>query len=139
MLHVRTYSFPLRRSTDLGRVSMRWRPGTADWCGLMIGVDIRPPNTPPFEMVKVPPVMSSIVSVPSLARLQRSAIAFSIPAKDRLSALRTRSEEHTSELQSLMRISYAVFCLKKNSRYINDYHDLVTISSCRYLPLEITY
>src|SRR3546814_1974325 len=27
---------------------------------------------------------------------------------------RTRSEEHTSELQSLMRISYAVFCLKKN-------------------------
>src|SRR3546814_9044234 len=26
----------------------------------------------------------------------------------------TRSEEHTSELQSLMRISYAVFCLKKN-------------------------
>src|SRR3546814_8845014 len=28
-------------------------------------------------------------------------------------AMRWRSEEHTSELQSLMRISYAVFCLKK--------------------------
>src|SRR3546814_2135006 len=28
----------------------------------------------------------------------------------------TRSEEHTSELQSLMRISYAVFCLKKPNR-----------------------
>src|SRR3546814_9180117 len=28
-----------------------------------------------------------------------------------------RSEEHTSELQSLMRISYAVFCLKKNTTY----------------------
>src|SRR3546814_7116302 len=28
---------------------------------------------------------------------------------------RERSEEHTSELQSLMRISYAVFCLKKNN------------------------
>src|SRR3546814_7074173 len=28
----------------------------------------------------------------------------------------TRSEEHTSELQSLMRISYAVFCLKKTNR-----------------------
>src|SRR3546814_4677809 len=27
-----------------------------------------------------------------------------------------RSEEHTSELQSLMRISYAVFCLKKNKK-----------------------
>src|SRR3546814_9522014 len=35
---------------------------------------------------------------------------------DKYEALRllgTRSEEHTSELQSLMRISYAVFCLKK--------------------------
>src|SRR3546814_2954690 len=29
------------------------------------------------------------------------------------SSLHSRSEEHTSELQSLMRISYAVFCLKK--------------------------
>src|SRR3546814_7893576 len=32
---------------------------------------------------------------------------------DRIDAVGTRSEEHTSELQSLMRISYAVFCLKK--------------------------
>src|SRR3546814_2445634 len=30
-----------------------------------------------------------------------------------------RSEEHTSELQSLMRISYAVFCLKKNKTQTN--------------------
>src|SRR3546814_9391057 len=30
-----------------------------------------------------------------------------------------RSEEHTSELQSLMRISYAVFCLKKKNKHIN--------------------
>src|SRR3546814_3292848 len=29
-----------------------------------------------------------------------------------------RSEEHTSELQSLMRISYAVFCLKKKNNYV---------------------
>src|SRR3546814_6835312 len=32
-----------------------------------------------------------------------------------LRGLRRRSEEHTSELQSLMRISYAVFCLKKKN------------------------
>src|SRR3546814_7230010 len=31
--------------------------------------------------------------------------------------LSVRSEEHTSELQSLMRISYAVFCLQKNNTY----------------------
>src|SRR3546814_3463236 len=34
------------------------------------------------------------------------------------SAGSVRSEEHTSELQSLMRISYAVFCLKKKNQHI---------------------
>src|SRR3546814_8453836 len=41
---------------------------------------------------------------------------------NRLAALaldRERSEEHTSELQSLMRISYAVFCLKKKQKIEN--------------------
>src|SRR3546814_5499445 len=38
-------------------------------------------------------------------------------------ALIVRSEEHTSELQSLMRISYAVFCLKKK----NTTHDSIHI------------
>src|SRR3546814_2281982 len=33
-----------------------------------------------------------------------------------------RSEEHTSELQSLMRISYAVFCLKKKKKEKTTYH-----------------
>src|SRR3546814_5675004 len=33
---------------------------------------------------------------------------------------RVRSEEHTSELQSLMRISYAVFCLKKKKKHKNE-------------------
>src|SRR3546814_2182652 len=43
-----------------------------------------------------------------------SGAGSSWPACARLvSLLRWRSEEHTSELQSLMRISYAVFCLKK--------------------------
>src|SRR3546814_2976253 len=40
-----------------------------------------------------------------------------------------RSEEHTSELQSLMRTSYAVFCLKKKiklKRNKQDYNDLLT-------------
>src|SRR3546814_6339086 len=32
----------------------------------------------------------------------------------------SRSEEHTSELQSLMRISYAVFCLKKKNKHITN-------------------
>src|SRR3546814_4197453 len=36
-------------------------------------------------------------------------------ARHRVEAAKRRSEEHTSELQSLMRISYAVFCLKKKT------------------------
>src|SRR3546814_9994150 len=38
----------------------------------------------------------------------------------RYRAAQVRSEEHTSELQSLMRISYAVFCLKKKKRVTHD-------------------
>src|SRR3546814_7521544 len=39
---------------------------------------------------------------------------------DRVSNM--RSEEHTSELQSLMRISYAVFCLKKKKKHNKKHH-----------------
>src|SRR3546814_3294298 len=39
----------------------------------------------------------------------------------RIQVLQRRSEEHTSELQSLMRISYAVFCLKKKKEKQNLY------------------
>src|SRR3546814_6510390 len=42
------------------------------------------------------------------ARARRAAASAPVPA-------RRRSEEHTSELQSLMRISYAVFCMKKKT------------------------
>src|SRR3546814_2986152 len=43
-----------------------------------------------------------------------------------------RSEEHTSELQSLMRNSYAVFCLKKKNKSINT-HDTYCIHSLQIL------
>src|SRR3546814_9154556 len=46
-----------------------------------------------------------------------------------------RSEEHTSELQSLMRISYAVFCLKKKKNTIDNttnLHKLITSTSTKH-------
>src|SRR3546814_7513721 len=52
-----------------------------------------------------------LVEVVRLGRGRGGRIAFHQPRLD--SGL--RSEEHTSELQSLMRISYAVFCLKKKN------------------------
>src|SRR3546814_7624489 len=42
-------------------------------------------------------------------------------AGQRTRAAQGRSEEHTSELQSLMRISYAVFCLKKKNKHHHHY------------------
>src|SRR3546814_9196310 len=52
------------------------------------------------------------------AQLEQIVDYDTVPREDALAAMRRaaaerRSEEHTSELQSLMRISYAVFCLKK--------------------------
>src|SRR3546814_3420251 len=46
----------------------------------------------------------------------------------------TRSEEHTSELQSLMRISYAVFCLKKKRHNKSDKTEMTTTKSERTQP-----
>src|SRR3546814_3995288 len=44
-------------------------------------------------------------------------------------AQKGRSEEHTSELQSLMRTSYAVFCLKKKNKQKNITTQLITMVS----------
>src|SRR3546814_3318864 len=53
---------------------------------------------------------------PAIAQGMGHEIGSIEPGK--LADLVVRSEEHTSELQSLMRISYAVFCLKKNIPHI---------------------
>ncbi|KFB73298.1 MAG: hypothetical protein AW09_001447 [Candidatus Accumulibacter phosphatis] len=55
-------------------------PRIADCGGLMIGVDNIEPKTPPLEIEKVPPVRSSIDSLPSLALLPNSPIFFSMSA-----------------------------------------------------------
>src|SRR3546814_3877933 len=44
----------------------------------------------------------------------------------------TRSEEHTSELQSLMRNSYAVFCLKKKKTQQNTQYSLIMDDNIRH-------
>src|SRR3546814_1008509 len=60
---------------------------------------------------------SSIASTDS-ADLMSHAIPTALPPAD------TRTEEHTSELQSLMRISYAVFCVKKKTPHKHNHnHD----------------
>src|SRR3546814_2322996 len=50
------------------------------------------------------------------SREQRQRKNTGAGSNNRTSSSANRSEEHTSELQSLMRISYAVFCLKKKKK-----------------------
>src|SRR3546814_72143 len=59
--------------------------------------------------------------VPSMGLGSMSCVHRFLERRSEL-AIALRSEEHTSELQSLMRISYAVFCLKKKTR-LNSTHD----------------
>src|SRR3546814_3682154 len=63
-----------------------------------------------------------IATAPGGDRLEFGRVAFQLGQRHLrldhdLAAAHRRSEEHTSELQSLMRISYAVFCLKNKTTY----------------------
>src|SRR3546814_6214632 len=78
-----------------------------------------------FLMIRRPPRSTRTDTLFPYTTLFRSPVALicistTTPCASRWSAKRgcayRRSEEHTSELQSLMRISYAVFCLKKKKK-----------------------
>src|SRR3546814_7752058 len=70
------------------------------------------PYTTLFRSVRTPVVEPGALADRRNRPLQRIVEVGVLPERP------TRSEEHTSELQSLMRISYAVFCLKKKKRTI---------------------
>src|SRR3546814_9282256 len=91
-------------------------PRIATSGALTIGVNDVPPM-PPSELIeKQPPLICAGPSLPSRAFFASSELSRAISITPFWSQSR-RSEEHTSELQSLMRISYAVFCLKKNNTF----------------------
>src|SRR3546814_5245446 len=62
------------------------------------------------------PILHSLTEPEKEAAPDDAPFPDSRPPARRLLAGCGRSEEHTSELQSLMRISYAVFCLKKKTK-----------------------
>src|SRR3546814_4740689 len=75
--------------------------------GIAAKVEIKPGRHFHQEVVRVLPIDERF-AIRRLPACEKDGIAA-------LSHQRIRSEEHTSELQSLMRISYAVFCLKKKN------------------------
>src|SRR3546814_4681986 len=79
-----------------------WRDGMAAWKPVGGVLELAPSaNVPPPSMPALPSTGSG--------RGQADEVDY------------RRSEEHTSELQSLMRISYAVFCLKKTNKHTTQY------------------
>src|SRR3546814_10628731 len=61
-------------------------------------------------------LLAFLPGVPAAAEPARTPVIILVS----IDGFRARSEEHTSELQSLMRISYAVFCLKKKKHINNE-------------------
>src|SRR3546814_427810 len=70
-----------------------------------------------------------------------SALRGSIRMASRSARARPRSEEHTSELQSLMRISYAVFCLQKKKKilHILTHHSNIYVYACCRLSPSLVF
>src|SRR3546814_3967796 len=94
------------------------------------------PYTTLFRSVRRRPGVRSVARSQAAACGQFAAVAGAgararRQAARRAAALRTRSEEHTSELQSLMRISYAVFCLKKKKQKKNKYNKIQKETSAK--------
>src|SRR3546814_9204901 len=93
----------------------------SDWSSDVCSSDLQgaagsPPIRAAWKRASAPPPSAWRCGPPAAAPRAIAAGAEPAPPSSRPRA--PRSEEHTSELQSLMRISYAVFCLKKT---INNY------------------
>src|SRR3546814_10195993 len=107
-LHVLTPSVPSRRASDL--VMRDEAPATSN--GTTNGASAAKPIRPSQRSGDDAPAAAEAVPP-----IEQSADPITPPTEDAPAPrAAARSEEHTSELQSLMRISYAVFCLKKNTR-----------------------
>src|SRR3546814_5734496 len=68
---------------------------------------------------RIPKATARYFGIREISDVRMSTNMQDLPVRvlDRARTRRPRSEEHTSELQSLMRISYAVFCLKKKNNH----------------------
>src|SRR3546814_5727223 len=86
---------------------MRISDWSSDVCSSDLATDTVPPHNWPVALF-----ILLLLALPGAVQWLPGASAWNSAAE---SSTQERSEEHTSELQSLMRISYAVFCLKKKN------------------------
>src|SRR3546814_7596183 len=103
------------RTVTLFPYTTLFRSVDAHWIGSVRSSLMALPYADPVEIVTAPiPAQSPFI--PTDAKIVVGAVAPASPEPIPIVLLPGRSEEHTSELQSLMRISYAVFCLKKKNK-----------------------
>src|SRR3546814_7863804 len=115
MLHVLTHSFPTLRSSDLvaARGGNVLFVGTKRAAREFVAAEAARCGMPYVDSRWLGGMMTNFKTVKtSVKRLKEMEAQLADGANERMSK-KERSEEHTSELQSLMRNSYAVFCLKK--------------------------
>src|SRR3546814_6863518 len=84
------------------------------------------PNTGRASRARKPSAGQAPVAAATLNSTETEAWPSARALRSRIAtAVRDRSEEHTSELQSLMRISYEVFCLKKTTQNTAKHQQLI--------------
>src|SRR3546814_8770860 len=116
-----TASFRPGHAPRLGRTPLRGSPGPAQRAGHSHGRAAMPRKQPVLihVLTRARAIHGALVATPDRQDTAHpdSGIGASVAnQRSRDSESSTRSEEHTSELQSLMRNSYAVFCLKKKKQ-----------------------
>src|SRR3546814_956199 len=116
--HVLTHAFPTLRPSDLITVASAKR-SCRERCSGQAATAISICSTPPAKISVATAGACTIGTCRSAVTTSTIMLVMPTRATTGPSATSKRSEEHTSELQSLMRISYAVFCLKKKK---NNHH-----------------
>src|SRR3546814_61366 len=119
---------PIRPSTASAGAGPPQEGGTRfsiSWMVLMSLLRLAPPSPTEAEIVRGMETSPSAHRIHLRGQLQHRVEAHLLVFRAEVEqAVDVRSEEHTSELQSLMRISYAVFCLKKkrNKLHLSTIH-----------------
>src|SRR3546814_8351133 len=120
-----THSFPTRRLSYLPNVLENPLRRYGRLKGFVFATSTSPP-TPKVVLTTKRPSVSAALPILNCNRKFKKLTGSLIFRSALPSPSRTgRSEEHTSELQSLMRISYAVFCLKKKNNKQHNHNTIV--------------
>src|SRR3546814_10702891 len=114
------------KAASMSGSSICWTAGLADFCNSVVYIAGSLARTLPFADRSVNEFRRQRFSYSTHGVTRQSHRKVTGEVQTRSITIAMRSEEHTSELQSLMRISYAVFCLKKKIKTNNHTPVIIT-------------